>query len=173
MCALSPSPTEAHAGTLLFLRSDGPLYNCTRATALWLSSGGPDTAKRKCPSLPQSSQFRIKTGRDKYVKYESKHQLDSSSAAMVLKEITHQIRTTTRLVPDFSVSEFTLTVYGWCFFFSIPTKATFTRDLYAHEMGLPITRWGRFYRPLFNIVLNKHYKGVVFFILRHVSVSVV
>lgn len=40
MCALGPSLTEAHAGTLLLLRSDGPLYNCTRATALWLSSWG-------------------------------------------------------------------------------------------------------------------------------------
>ena len=65
-----PSPTEAHAGTLLFLRSDGPLYKCTRATALWLSSGGPRAAKRKCPSMPLSSQFRIKTGtRRALVKY--------------------------------------------------------------------------------------------------------
>ena len=46
MCALSPSPTEAHAGTLLFLRSDGPLYNCTRATALWaLLWGAPELPK--------------------------------------------------------------------------------------------------------------------------------
>lgn len=59
MRALGPSPTEAHAGTLLFLRSDGPLYNRTRATALWLSCGGPGAAKRKCPSLPPSSQFRM------------------------------------------------------------------------------------------------------------------
>lgn len=62
MLALGPSPTEAHAGTLLFLRSDGPLYNCTRAMALWLSSGGPGAAKRKCPSLLQSSQLRMKMG---------------------------------------------------------------------------------------------------------------
>lgn len=48
MCALGPSPTEAHAGTLLFLRSDGPLYNRTRATALWLSSGG-------APELPKGN----------------------------------------------------------------------------------------------------------------------
>lgn len=60
MRARGPSLTEAHAGTLLFLRSDGPLYNCTRAVALWLSSGGPGAAKRKCPSLPQSSQLRVK-----------------------------------------------------------------------------------------------------------------
>lgn len=41
MCALGgPSPTEAHAETLLFLRSDGPLYKCTRAAALWPSTGG-------------------------------------------------------------------------------------------------------------------------------------
>lgn len=55
-------PKRGTRRALLFLRSDGSLYKCTRATALWFSFGGHWAAKRKCPSLTQSSEFTIRMG---------------------------------------------------------------------------------------------------------------
>lgn len=61
VCA-RPLPDRGTRRALLLLRFDGSLYKYTRATALCLSFGGHGAAKRKCPSLPQSSELWIKTG---------------------------------------------------------------------------------------------------------------
>lgn len=137
MCALSPSPTEAHAGTLLFLRSDGPLYNCTRATALWLSSGGPGAAKRKCPSLPQSSQFKIKTGvKQAWLNTKPKAHFLSISAVMLSKEVIHPTDTT--VTQFLSIQCFSLFLFFTfkrlqLFICSIHAPASFKHDLYARS----------------------------------------
>lgn len=162
MCALSPSPTEAHAGTLLFLRSDGPLYNCTRATALWLSSGGPGAAKRKCPSLPQSSQFKIKTGvKQAWLNTKPKAHFLSISAVMLSKEVIHPTDTTVTQflsIQCFSLFLFFLPSSVYSCLFALSTLQPLLSTTFTH---VPTNQISRCFRPLFYYVLNKHHKGSV------------
>lgn len=159
MCALGPSLTEAHAGTLLLLRSDRPLYKCTRATALWLSCGGPGAAKRKCPSLQQSSQFRIKTGMGQACLNTNQKKCSFVSTGMSLKETFALIDKTIKPRKILLLSSLFPHLQAFSFFFLFTQPCLLTTFTHSAQTQQPKKKC--FYRPLFYYLLNKHYRGSV------------